>query len=739
MSRNTWNLNEISGRTGVDIKIIKQYRKEDTHYFVNEDRDLTPIKIPLPECDDISKIDGFGLPAKEQKFTLQKYPQKLKRLEKDCGYNIETIWTRLNANQIFYRDEIKWIRKQWYYRLFGYWFFNNGKPTYLDPWHFFYLNYWELDIGLPEYRDRDRRWYLAQRFAYDDTFDFTNKDAEGNAIAEQDGTYKMYDTGRHICWGTTDEKFRRAGDTYKSLCAGFCEITTALVKNMGIQGEVGDTGKKNFSFVVHAWRKMPFFFQPAFDNPTNPQEKLNFTTPSQRGMTANVIGLDSGLESTITYATTSNRGFYDGKKLLWYVSDEDGKCIEEQIVTRWGVVRKSLSTGKIRQGFSIHPTTVGDMEDEGGKNFYELAHNQSNYYKRNENGETESGLYNFYFRATDGMEGFIDEYGMSMEEDAREYLQNTLNTLLKKNTAESLKKYREEKRLMPMHYADCWQTDSGDVGMPYEQIDKRISELMFDKTSTKLGNFVRYNNDPEGHVMWQDNPDGKFVISYEPPQQNTNQKYWVNGTYIPKDPKFIACADTFRLDNTQGGKMSDGGGSVFWDRDEAIDPDSKPIHQYITNTFVCDYLARPELEVYWEDMLMMCEYYGALMYPENNVSTVIDHFKRRGREGYLLYGWDATTNKQRNTAGFSSLHTSKASLFNEIINYLKFHIHREKHIDFLYDCKQIKGLKDMTNYDRFTARGGCLLGAKARYKEFKKPKNVVDGFNIKSAFAARRV
>ena len=372
MSKNTSNLN---------------YKQADTHFFINEDRDLKPIRINLPECPDITKIDGYGLPAKEQKFTLQKYPQKLKKLEKECGNNIESIWLKLNQNQIFYKDEIKWIKKQWYYRLFGYWCFINGKPTYLDPWNFFYLNYWELDVGKPQYRDRDRRWFLAQRFAYEDTMDFVNKDEKGNAISEEDGTYLMKDTGRYLCWGTTEEKFRRAGDTSKALCIGYEETTRSLVSNMGIQAEVSSSAKKDFGFITHAWRKMPFFFQPAFDNPTNPQEKIVLTTPSQRGMSANIVGIDAGLESTITWATTANRGFYDGWKLLFYLDDEPGKCIEEDVVKRWGVVKKCLMHRGVEYGrnigFSIHPSTVGDMKEEGGENFYELAHTQSDYYNRN--------------------------------------------------------------------------------------------------------------------------------------------------------------------------------------------------------------------------------------------------------------------------------------------------------------------------------------------------------------------
>jgi hypothetical protein len=698
-------------------KII--YQKADTHFFVNEDKDLIPIRIPLPDCPDITTIDGYGLLPKEQKFQYQKEPYKLKKLVKDCEGKIDAIWDVLNKNQINYRDEIKWIKKQWYHRLFGYWFFNKGKPTYLDGWHFFYLNYWHLDVGLPRYRDRDRRWMLAQRFAYNDTTDFVHKDKDGNAIPEADGSYKMYDTGKLVCWGTCDEKFRQAGDSSKSLCIGFLETTQNVSANMGIQAEVASSAKKNFGFVTHAWKKIPFFFQPSFDNPTNPQEKLNFTTPSQRGMSTNIIGLDTGLESTITWASTANGGFYDGWKLIFYLGDEEGKTLEYDIVKRWDIVRKCLGPGNTRTGFSIHPSTVGDMNDEGGENFWDLSHKQSNYYNRNENGQTKSGLYNYYFKSVDGLEGCIDEYGMSLEDEARKYHQNTLDNLLKENTERSLRKYRAEKRLMPMTYADCWQTDSGDIGMPYEKINVRINDLRFDKYATRRVRMYRKDNNKEGIVLLQDDPDGRFLISLDLPANKQNQRFFKDGSYFPKDPKFIASADTYKVEkDKKDSKHSDGGGSVFWEHDELIDPIAKDIKLYQSNRFVCEYLARPTLEEYYEDMLMMCEYFGAMMYAENNINTVSDHFKRRGRGGYLLYEYDIVSGRFKETPGFFSNVAHKQELFNEIINYLKIHGQREQHINFLNDCLKIKGLDDMRNYDRFTAFGGCLMGVRAKFKEF---------------------
>lgn len=710
-----------------------QYKEADKYFIINGgDKNLKPITIPLPVPPNIKKIDGYGLPPNKQFFTRQKYPPKLKALEDECGGNIDDIWGAISRRQKQYKEEIKWIKRQWYYRLYGYWCFINGKPTYIDGWHFYYLNYFHLDVGLPKYRDRDRRWFIAARYIYDTTIDFEKKDEFGNAIPEEDGTYKVYDTGRKLFWGVIGLKGRRFGDTYKSLCIGLEEITRA--KNhgskFGMQGDTGETGNTDFKYVVHAWRKLPFFFMPKYDNPSNPKEEVLFYEPARRGSNNNVVGSETGLEATINYASTADRSYYDGTKLLYYVCDEPGKTRLEDVVMRWKVVRECLSEGSERVGFSIHPTTVGEMTKGGGKRMRELC-DQSDYFVRSKNGETMSSLCVLFFPAYDGLSGFVDEFGNSVIDTpnaeqskyinkkvgAKEYLENKLSAYLKKGDEDSLRAYREQKRLYPTQYSDCFLTDVSDIGMPYEKIDARLGDLNFEREATRRGNFIRQDaGNKDSKVIWvDDNENGRFYISHMLPDSLSNQKYYSHNVWYPNRPRFTASSDPFRLDKTQHARMSKGGGACWWNFDKSIDGE-KSIEHWTTNRFVCTYCYRPPTtDEFCEDMLMMCIYFGALMYGENNIDIVNAYFMRRGYGGYLKYGIDKASGKYRKTPGFSSLGESKANLFNMMVDYMQKHSKRERHKEILMECRDIRGLDDMVNRDLFTACGGCLLGIESDY------------------------
>ena len=81
--------------------------------------------------------------------------------------SVEEVWMYLQANKEEYKDEIYWIKTQWYHRFNGKWYFIKGKPTFLNGWHWYFLNYYYLLTGkLPEYRDRDRRWFIVQEYLY---------------------------------------------------------------------------------------------------------------------------------------------------------------------------------------------------------------------------------------------------------------------------------------------------------------------------------------------------------------------------------------------------------------------------------------------------------------------------------------------------------------------------------------------------------------------------------------------
>ena len=122
----------------VKADILKDYRCGPDHFIANEeDPDLPNIRVDLPEYpEDWHKYDGFGLPAKEQKFQRQIFPQKLMelmdRLEEEAiddkanktnTVKLGDIWSELQDKQQYYREEIKWIKLQIYRVLNGYYLF----------------------------------------------------------------------------------------------------------------------------------------------------------------------------------------------------------------------------------------------------------------------------------------------------------------------------------------------------------------------------------------------------------------------------------------------------------------------------------------------------------------------------------------------------------------------------------------------------------------------------------------
>ena len=51
------------------------------------------------------------------------------------------------------------------------------------------------------------------------------------------------------------------------------------------------------------------------------------------------------------------------------------------------------------------------------------------------------------------------------------------------------------------------------------------------------------------------------------------------------------------------------------------------------------------------------------------------------------------------------------------MDYIEFHCERECHKEILEECRDIKGIDDMTNFDLFTAGGGCLIGKANLFEE----------------------
>jgi len=715
------------GRYPGKEKIIQQYKDADTEVVVNQDSDLRPIHIPTPIPPEWHLIDGFGKPAKDQKWKPPWIPRRILDLQNRRGLTIDEIWNELEGDQQKYKEEIDYIKRMWYHRLYGYWFFNNGQPTYITGKHFYYMTSYKIDVGLPKYRSRDRKYWIAIKFFENHTLDFIDKDDKGNAIPkiDEDGNeyFEMYDTGRRVCFGDAYPKMRREGATFRAECNNLETISKLRGAKGGIQSRNDGDAKKVFTDkLVKPFKKVPFFFKPTYAGSTDPKSELVFDVPSVRvGGKGAMASVDTGLESLIDFEV-GDEGAYDGQKLFFHHDDEVGKNRLNNVLQRHIVTKECLSQGG---GYSIHgytskTSTVGEMEKGGGRKFQEMC-DMSNFYQRNEIGQTATGLFLLFISSTDGMEGCVDEYGVSDEEKALKIIKAQRKAL---RDAGNIEQWIEKVRQYPIRYRECFTTSSNDMGFNLLILEDRLSELRVSEPPLIQGAFSRKSRgDRTSEVMFTEDPMGRFIISKQVLSFQSNRIYTppTGIGYAPyKAGKFNVGADPFAFNQTEGGQMSDGGIAVKWKFDPSIDDISLDPSQWESDRFVCTYQHRPATKAdYVDDVLMVAMYFGAMVLTESNVQEIIDKFRDWGFGGFLKHMRDSATGGFRKTPGYPTTGGSKQAIFNALRDYVERRGMWEYHKELLQDCYDIQSVKQMTHYDRLTASGLAELAEESDHGDFK--------------------
>ena len=201
----------------------------------------------------------------------------------------------------FYDERLEEFKRQeWDRRLNGFWYMNNGKPTFLTGLHYLYLQFWSIDIGYPQFRMPDLEKFYFMEYCIQDP----------------------------LCMGMLEVTKRRFG---KSFVAGLFVseyITRTKMTNGGIQSKTGSDAKKFFAkTVVNPFRRLPKFFRPEYDMSlgVNPKSEMRFQKTNVRGKKAEESIDKDELGSVIDFQS-ADAVAYDGQKLHRYVADECGKC-----------------------------------------------------------------------------------------------------------------------------------------------------------------------------------------------------------------------------------------------------------------------------------------------------------------------------------------------------------------------------------------------------------------------------
>jgi hypothetical protein len=362
-----------------------------------------------------------------------------------------------------------------------------------------------------------------------------------------------------------------------------------------------------------------------------------------------------GLDTTIDWKNTADNS-YDGEKLLRLVHDESGKWLKpDNILNNWRVTKTCLRLGSRIIGKCMMGSTSNALS-KGGENYKKLF-TDSDVTRRSANGQTKSGLYSLFIPMEWNFEGYIDEYGMPVFEDPKTpvmgidgrpikmgvitYWNNEVASL--KNDSDALNEfYRQFPRTTSHAFRDESKQSLYNLTKIYQQIDYNDS-LVHEKFLTR-GNFSWKNGVEDSEVIWTPERNGRFIISWIPPNgiRNNVQKDR-NGKRMPGNKHIGAFGcDPYDISGVVGGGGSNGAlhGKTKFHMDSAA-----PVNQ-----FFLEYITRTQTaEIFFEDVLMACCFYGMPILIENNKTRLLYHFKNRGYRAFSLNRPDKHASKLSKT------------------------------------------------------------------------------------------
>ena len=603
--------------------VLKSKNKAKTWKYGYDSKYDVIIISKTGEIGDIVLIQGLkiALPAQPKKC-LQRHSKK----EEQYWERVEIPKPLSKIQSIFQWNEmasefkdrwVDYIEEEFDRREQGLWFMSNGIPTYITGAHYMYLQWTSIDVGYPDFREANRLLFIFWEACKADSRSF----------------------------GMCYLKIRRSGFSFMS--SSECVNTGTLVKDsrVGILSKTGSDAKKMFTDkVVPINSRLPFFFKPIMDGMDKPKTELAFRIPASKITKKNMYETNDdelfGLDTTIDWKNTDDNS-YDGEKLLLLVHDESGKWIKpNNILNNWRVTKTCLRLGSKIIGKCMMGSTSNAL-DKGGDNFKKLYYD-SDVEKRNANGQTKSGLYSLFIPMDWNMEGFIDKYGMPVLRTPHKevegidgemiyqgsvaYWENEVESL--KNDPDALNEYyRQFPRSESHAFRDESKQSLFNLTKIYQQIDYNDS-LIIEHHVTR-GSLSWLNGVKDTKVIFSPNNRGRFLVSWTPNKNLQNNVVEKRGMKYPGNDHIGAFGcDSYDISGVVGGGGSNGAlhGKTMFTMDEAP-----------SNQFFLEYIARPQTaEIFFEDVLMACVFYGMPILIENNKPRLLYHFKNRGYRHFCM-------------------------------------------------------------------------------------------------------
>ena len=579
---------------------------------IGEIYEIQNLKIALPKANNVKKFE-------RNKWQYTEYPKELKKIKSVFD------WEEYPVD--FKEKWYDYIDSEFNKREQGFWFYNKSVATYITGSHYMYLQWSKIDVGQPDFRESNRLFFIF--------WEACKADARS--------------------YGMCYLKNRRSGFSFMSSAETVNVATITSDARYGILSKSGPDAKKMFTDkVVPISVNYPFFFKPIQDGMDRPKTELAYRVPAtkytRRKLETNekLQELD-GLDTTIDWKNTGDNS-YDGEKLKLLVHDESGKWERpNNILNNWRVTKTCLRLGSRIIGRCMMGST-SNAHDKGGKNFKKL-YDDSDVTQRNANGQTRSGLYSLFIPMEWNYEGYIDSYGLPVFDTPSKPVEGPQGEKIKigvieywENEVEGLKQdqdglnefYRQFPRTEKHAFRDETKQSLFNLTKIYEQID--FNEDMRNSTNVTKGSFQWENGQQDSRVIFTPNKSGRFLVSWIPPLHLQNKKYSKNGRFYPGNEHLGAFGcDPYDISGTVDKRGSNGSlhGLTKFSMEDAP-----------PNHFFLEYIARPQTaEIFFEDVLMACAFYGMPILAENNKPRLLYYFRKRGYRGFSMNRPDRSRNK----------------------------------------------------------------------------------------------
>jgi hypothetical protein len=284
----------------VDKKVVTvKNRAKSWQYGYDKKNDVVVISKD-GTIGDIYNINGV-------RIALPKQPKEIdsehnKWVAHEVSKELSKIKTR--AEWRMQEDEFKekyvdYITGEFDKRENGYWFMNNGKPTYITGHHYMYLQHTKIDVGHPDFREANRIFYIYWEACKADD----------------------------RCFGMIYLKIRRSGFSFMGSSVAVDTATLAKDARIGMLSKTGPDAKKLFTDkVVPISINYPFYFKPLQAGMDRPKTELMYGLPATKITKNNMHSVgkeeeEEGLDTSIDWKNTDDNS-YDGEKLLYLLHDE---------------------------------------------------------------------------------------------------------------------------------------------------------------------------------------------------------------------------------------------------------------------------------------------------------------------------------------------------------------------------------------------------------------------------------